>query len=179
MTAIFSLEYTSPIGILHIGATDDSLLYIEYDDSPNGSKKIASIAKSLSTTILKEPTAYHSIITAQLDEYFAGKRQDFSIDLQTIGTEFQRLVWKSLQSIPYGTTTTYKEQSLAMNNPLAIRAIASTNAKNCINIFIPCHRVVGTNGSLTGYSGGIWRKRWLLDFEQQHSPSTQQQIPLL
>lgn len=179
MTAIFSLEYTSPIGILHIGATDDSLLYIEYDDSPHCEKKVQSIAQSVSTGILNEPSSYHSVITSQLDEYFAGKRQDFSINLQTIGTEFQRSVWKSLRSIPYGTTTTYKEQSLAMNNPLAIRAIASTNAKNCINIIIPCHRVVGTNGSLTGYSGGIWRKRWLLDFEQQHAPSTQQQITLL
>lgn len=179
MTTIFSQLYTSPIGVLIIGATNNSLLYIEYDDSPLCQKKVQSVAKALSATIHNEPSAYHQVIIKQLDEYFAGKRKEFSLQLQTNGTEFQRSVWKSLQTIPFGTTKTYKEQSLAMNNPLAIRAIASTNAKNCINIVIPCHRVVGTNGSLTGYSGGIWRKRWLLDFERQHAPSTQQQLPLL
>jgi AraC family transcriptional regulator of adaptative response/methylated-DNA-[protein]-cysteine methyltransferase len=179
MTTIFSQLYTSPIGLMQIGATDNSLLYIEYDDSPNCQKKVQSIAKALSATIHNEPSAYHQEIITQLNEYFAGKRKEFLLQLQTNGTDFQRSVWQSLQTIPYGTTTTYKEQSLAMNNHLAIRAIASTNAKNCINIVIPCHRVVGTNGSLTGYSGGIWRKRWLLDFERQHAPSIQQQLHLL
>jgi len=179
MTTIYSQLYTSPIGVMQIGATDDSLLYIEYDDSPHCQQKVQSIANALSATIHNEPSAYHQVIISQLDEYFSGKQQEFSLQLQTNGTEFQRSVWQSLQTIPYGTTTTYKEQSLEMNNPLAIRAIASTNAKNCINIVIPCHRVVGTNGSLTGYSGGIWRKRWLLDFEQQHSHTLQKQIPLL
>lgn len=176
---IYSQEYVSPIGVMQIGATEDSLLFIEYADSPNCQKKIDSLITSLSATICNEPSLFHSVITQQLDEYFAGKRREFSIKFQTIGTEFQQSVWHSLLAIPYGATTTYKQQSLAMNNPLAIRAIASTNAKNCINIVIPCHRVVGTNGSLTGYSGGIWRKRWLLDFELQHSQSLHQQIPLL
>lgn len=179
MTTIYSQLYTSPLGTMQIGATDDSLLYIEYDDSPNCPKKVQSVATALSATILDEPSSYHQVIISQLDEYFAGRGREFSLQLQTIGTEFQRSVWKSLQTIPYGTTTTYKQQSVSLKNPLAIRAIASTNAKNCINIIIPCHRVVGTNGSLTGYSGGIWRKQWLLDFEKQHSPSTQKQLPLL
>lgn len=179
MTNIFSQLYTSPIGVMHIGASDNSLLYIEYDDSPHCQKKVQSVAKALSATIHNESSTYHQEIISQLDEYFTGKRKEFSLQLHTIGSDFQRFVWQSLQTIPYGMTTTYKEQSLAMNNPLAIRAIASTNAKNCINIVIPCHRVVGTNGSLTGYSGGIWRKRWLLDFERQHAPSIQQQLHLL
>ena len=179
MTIIHSQLYSSPIGTLQIGATKDSLLFIEYDDSPNSAKKVQSVAKALSATIENNPSPYHSVVTAQLDEYFSGIRTEFSLHLQTIGTDFQQSVWQSLRTIPYGTTTTYKEQSLALNNPSAIRAIASTNAKNCVNIVIPCHRVVGTNGSLTGYSGGIWRKRWLLDFEQQHTHSSLQQIPLL
>ena len=179
MTTIFSQLYTSPIGVMQIGATDNSLLYIEYDDSPNCQKKVQSVVIALSATIVDEPSPYHLEIISELNEYFAGKRKEFSLRLQTIGTDFQQSVWKSLQTIPYGTTTSYKAQSLTMNNPLAIRAIASTNAKNCINIVIPCHRVVGTNGSLTGYSGGIWRKRWLLDFEQQHSTESHHQISLL
>jgi methylated-DNA-[protein]-cysteine S-methyltransferase len=101
----------------------------------------------------------------QLDEYFAGERKDFDLPIKQQGTHFQQLVWQQLLTIPYGTTISYGQQSRIMNNPLGIRAIASANGQNHLWIVVPCHRVIGSNGSLTGYAGGIWRKKWLLDHE--------------
>ena len=101
----------------------------------------------------------------QLDEYFEGTRKEFDLPLNQPGTDFQQQVWQQLLTIPYGKTITYGQQSHMMNSPLAIRAIASANGKNMLWIVVPCHRVIGTNGSLTGYAGGLWRKQWLLDHE--------------
>ncbi|MBD1366649.1 methylated-DNA--[protein]-cysteine S-methyltransferase [Mucilaginibacter sp. ZT4R22] len=101
----------------------------------------------------------------QLDEYFEGTRKAFDLPLNQPGTEFQQQVWQQLLTIPYGKTISYGQQSQIMNSPLAIRAIASANGKNNLWIVVPCHRVIGSNGSLTGYAGGIWRKQWLLDHE--------------
>jgi len=92
---------------------------------------------------------------------FKKKGTTFNLNLNPLGTVFQNNVWKELQKIPYATTTTYKEQSKKMGDMKAIRAVASANGKNSIWIIIPCHRVVGTDGSLTGYAGGLWRKKWL------------------
>lgn len=101
----------------------------------------------------------------QFDEYFAGKRKDFDLPLNQPGSDFQQLVWQELLKIDYGKTITYNEQSQRMNNPLAIRAIAAANGKNNLWVIVPCHRVIGSNGSLTGYAGGLWRKKWLLEHE--------------
>ena len=101
----------------------------------------------------------------QLDEYFQKKRTTFNLNLNPLGTVFQNNVWKELQKIPYAKTTTYKEQSKKMGDVKAIRAVASANGKNPIWIIIPCHRVVGTDGSLMGYAGELWRKKWLLEHE--------------
>ncbi len=106
----------------------------------------------------------------QLTEYFKGERKDFSIKLNPDGTDFQKRVWDELLSIPYGKRTTYMKQTLKLGNEKAIRAVASANGKNPIWIVVPCHRVVGSDGSLTGYAGGLWRKKWLLEHE---SPSGQ------
>lgn len=108
----------------------------------------------------------------QLEEYFAGIRTDFNLKLNPKGTNFQQKVWDELLNIPFNKTRTYLEQSKALGNVKAIRAVASANGKNPIWIVIPCHRVIGSDGSLTGYAGGIWRKKWLLDHEnplKQHS----------
>jgi len=109
----------------------------------------------------------------QLDEYFLGKRNDFTFKMNPKGTEFQQKVWKTLLEIPYGKTRTYMEQSKTLGDVKAIRAVASANGKNPLWIVVPCHRVIGTNGSLTGYAGGLWRKKWLLEHE---NPSTQQSL---
>ena len=101
----------------------------------------------------------------QLDEYFAGDRKIFDLPVKQKGTTFQQEVWQQLLKIDYGTTISYGQQSKLMNNPLGIRAIAAANGKNNLWIVVPCHRVIGTDGSLTGYAGGLWRKKWLLEHE--------------
>ena len=109
----------------------------------------------------------------QLNEYFEGKRTDFDFKLNPKGTEFQQKVWNALTAIPYGKTRTYLEQSKILGDVKAIRAVASANGKNPLWIVVPCHRVIGTDGSLTGYAGGLWRKKWLLEHE---NPTTQQTL---
>jgi methylated-DNA-[protein]-cysteine S-methyltransferase len=109
----------------------------------------------------------------QLNDYFEGKRTDFTFKLNPKGTEFQQKVWKSLLDIPYGKTISYMDQTKKLGDIKAIRAVASANGKNPLWIVVPCHRVIGTNGSLTGYAGGIWRKKWLLEHE---NPTKQQSL---
>ena len=109
----------------------------------------------------------------QLEDYFKGKRNNFDLKLNPQGTAFQKKVWEQLLNIPFNTTRTYLEQSKALGDVKAIRAVASANGKNPIWIIIPCHRVIGSNGSLTGYAGGIWRKKWLLAHE---NPVKQQSL---
>ncbi|WP_297806129.1 methylated-DNA--[protein]-cysteine S-methyltransferase [uncultured Polaribacter sp.] len=109
----------------------------------------------------------------QLEDYFKGKRNNFDLKLNPQGTAFQKKVWEELLNIPFNTTRTYLEQSKALGDVKAIRAVASANGKNPIWIIIPCHRVIGSNGSLTGYAGGIWRKKWLLAHE---NPVKQQSL---
>jgi len=101
----------------------------------------------------------------QLDEYFAGTRKVFDLPLKQQGSNFQQGVWEQLSKIPYGTTISYLRQSKLLNNPLGIRAIASANGKNHLVIVVPCHRVIGADGSLTGFGCGLWRKKWLLEHE--------------
>ena len=108
----------------------------------------------------------------QFQDYFDSKRTDFTFKLNPKGTYFQQKVWKALLDIPFGKTRTYLEQSKFLGDPKAIRAVASANGKNPLWIVVPCHRVIGTDGSLTGYAGGLWRKKWLLEHENpspQHS----------
>ena len=109
----------------------------------------------------------------QLQEYFEGTRDSFSLTLNPNGTDFQKRVWDALQDIPYGKTLSYLELSKILGNVKAIRAVAAANGKNPLWIVIPCHRVIGSDGSLTGYAGGLHRKKWLLDHE---SPAKQQSL---
>lgn len=109
----------------------------------------------------------------QLDDYFEGKRINFTFKLNPSGTEFQQKVWRELLEIPFGKTMSYLELSKKMGDVKAIRAVASANGKNPLWIVVPCHRVIGTDGSLTGYAGGLWRKKWLLEHE---NPTSQQSL---
>lgn len=102
----------------------------------------------------------------QIGEYFAGTRREFDLPLDPAGTDFQKKAWRQLTTIPFGTTISYAEQAAALGSPRAVRAVASANARNPIAIVVPCHRVIGKDGSLTGYSGGLDRKRALLDLER-------------
>ena len=109
----------------------------------------------------------------QLSEYFEGKRKEFTFKLNPKGTDFQQRVWQALLKIPFGKTTSYLELSKQLGDIKAIRAVAAANSKNPLWIVVPCHRVIGSDGSLTGYAGGLWRKKWLLEHE---NPSPQQSL---
>lgn len=133
----------------------------------NGIQSISVLDENeVSETELSKSVAYClQDCVIQLEEYFSGKRASFNLTVNPKGTEFQIKVWKELLKIPYGKTKTYLEQSKALGDLKAIRAVATANGKNPLWIVIPCHRVIGSNGSLTGYAGGIWRKKWLLALE--------------
>ena len=121
---------------------------------------------------LKIPVVLQSAVL-EINEYFVGKCTQFSFAINPSGTDFQKRVWDELSKIPFGTTTSYLELSKKLGDIKAIRAVASANGKNPLWIVVPCHRVIGSDGSLTGYAGGLWRKQWLLDHE---NPSPQQSL---
>lgn len=118
---------------------------------------------------LLQTTELLSMATIQLDEYFQGKRTTFSLPFKLIGTPFQLAVWKELQNIPYGQTASYKEIAQKINKPKACRAVGMANNKNPLPIIIPCHRVIGSNGKLIGYAGGLNLKNYLLELEKSHT----------
>ena len=148
----------TPLGIAKIMGDENGISVISVSDE--------GIISSIIPTILKESVS-------QLNDYFEGKRNDFTFKLNPSGTEFQQKVWKGLLEIPYGKTMSYLELSKKLGDVKAIRAVASANGKNPLWIVVPCHRVIGTDGSLTGYAGGLWRKKWLLEHE---NPTTQQSL---
>ncbi|RZJ36075.1 MAG: methylated-DNA--[protein]-cysteine S-methyltransferase [Flavobacterium sp.] len=113
------------------------------------------------------------LAVTELRQYFDGKRQEFTFPINPSGTDFQKTVWRELQNIPFGKTLSYLELAKRLGDVNAIRAAASANGKNPLWIVVPCHRVIGSDGSLTGYAGGLWRKKWLLEHE---TPSTQQSL---
>ena len=128
-----------------------------------GIQSISVIEETIESS--KEVPSYLNECILQLDEYFNGTRKEFDLKLNPQGTVFQKKVWNELLEIPYGKSRTYLEQTKQIGDVKAIRAVASANGRNPIWIVIPCHRVIGSDGSLTGYAGGIWRKRWLLEHE--------------
>jgi AraC family transcriptional regulator of adaptative response/methylated-DNA-[protein]-cysteine methyltransferase len=151
------------------GATEQGICLLEFTDRRMLETELKSLAKLLNANILQGSNKHLELLKQQLDEYFEGKRKDFTVPLFTPGTEFQQSVWKILQTIPYATTRSYKKQAELLQRPKAVRAVANANGMNRISIIIPCHRVIGEDGSLTGYGGGLWRKKWLLDLEKQNN----------
>ena len=151
---IYKTFYDSKVGILEIEGTEKAITKVNFSDK----KKIKS--DSNLPPILKK-------CLKQLDEYFKGKRQNFSLELHLEGTDFQKKVWEQLQRIPYGETASYKDVAVAIGNEKAVRAVGGANGMNNIAIIIPCHRVIGADGNLVGFGGGLWRKVWLLNHEKQ------------
>ena len=148
----------TPLGIATIIGDENGISVISVADGGVISSKIPSI---LQEAVL------------QLNEYFEGNRTDFDFTLNPKGTDFQQKVWNGLLEIPFGKTCSYMDLSKKLGDVKAIRAVASANGKNPLWIVVPCHRVIGTDGSLTGYAGGLWRKKWLLEHE---NPTTQQSL---
>ena len=161
------LRFSSPIGRLIACATEKGLCFLGFNGQKYSEKHFTDIQKQFNAMLLPGKNTHLTQTKKQISEYFAGTRKFFSVALDVVGTDFRKKVWNELLTIPYGKTMSYKEQALAMNNVKAIRAVASANGANKISIIIPCHRVIGSNGSLTGYAGGLHRKSWLLDFEKK------------
>ena len=151
-----TINILSPLGIIKITGDVKGISKIHIVDQP--------------IEITNEIPEIFKIAVSELQEYFDGKRTKFTFKINPIGTEFQKKIWQELINIPFGKTCSYIELSKKIGDAKAIRAVAAANGKNPLWIVIPCHRVIGTNGSLTGYAGGLWRKKWLLEHE---NPSKQ------
>lgn len=145
--------YETPVGRLIIGEENGSITRVTWTQLPK--------------SYIQEETELILRCKKQLEEYFAGKRKTFDLPLAPKGTAFQQRVWKALQDIPYGELRTYQEIALAVDNPKGCQAVGGANGKNPIAILIPCHRVIGKDGSMTGYSGGLEKKEWLLELERK------------
>ena len=147
----YAIHYNAPIGRLYIAESDGFLVYVGFEPLVGALPKEA-------------PLILHT--AALLDDYFAGKLRNFELPIKLNGTDFQLKAWDALLSIPYGCTLTYKEQAKIVGNAQASRAVGAANGKNPISIIVPCHRVIGSNGSLIGYGGGLDKKQALLDLEK-------------
>ncbi|HTI73210.1 MAG TPA: methylated-DNA--[protein]-cysteine S-methyltransferase [Candidatus Limnocylindria bacterium] len=156
----------SPIGPLLVGATEDGICLLEFTDRRMLETNLATIRKRFGRPIVPGTHPWLTQLQAELKDYFEGKRQNFTVPLAPEGTKFQEQVWTALRGIPFGETIAYDELARRVDRPTAQRAVANANGQNRISIIIPCHRVIGKDGSLTGYGGGLWRKRLLLELEK-------------
>lgn len=154
--------YQSPFGILEIEASDEGISAIRWPSTPDDNQPDPRFTTRSSG---RPESPLLETAKTQLDEYFQGARNNFELPLSLTGTPFQQLVWNALKAIPYGTTTSYGAIANAIDRPRAVRAVGRAIGSNPIPLIIPCHRVIGAGGKLTGFSGGLDRKRWLLNRE--------------
>lgn len=158
-TTAFTTYYHSPIGCLRIDGNDEAIHAVRFCDNPGPAATAVP--------------AVGQLCIRQLQEYFEDTRKVFDLPLQPAGTVFQQQVWQNLKQIPYAKTCSYLEVARAVSGDKAIRAVGAANGRNPICIIVPCHRVIGSDGSLTGYAGGLWRKEWLLQHEGVLQPVQQ------
>jgi AraC family transcriptional regulator, regulatory protein of adaptative response / methylated-DNA-[protein]-cysteine methyltransferase len=168
-TSVITIDrIPTPLGPMFAGAADDGLCLLEFTDRRMLEKQIATITRLLKARVIAGSHSHIQTAHVQLKEYFAGTRTKFDIPLVVPGTEFQKAVWESLRTVPYGETWSYARQAAFLGRPAAIRAVAVANGYNRVSIIVPCHRIIGSDGSLTGYGGGLARKRQLLELEKRH-----------
>lgn len=158
---------TTPLGPMFVCATEKGLCLLEFTDRKMLETEFRDLQKLLQAKILIGENQHTKQAAKELKEYFEGSRTTFDVQLHTPGTDFQQSVWKALQDIPLGSTSSYQGLAESMNKSTAFRAVARANGFNRISIIVPCHRIIGKDGNLRGYGGGIERKKWLLEFEQQ------------
>jgi AraC family transcriptional regulator of adaptative response/methylated-DNA-[protein]-cysteine methyltransferase len=158
----------TPLGPMLAGAVNDKICLLEFIDRRMLETQLKRIKKTFKTELVPGNNPVFAELNKQLEEYFDGGRKNFSIPLSIEGTPFQMRVWKELLKIPYGKTVSYKTQAVNINNPNAVRAVGKANGDNRISIVIPCHRVIGSNGDLVNYGGGIWRKQYLINLEKRN-----------
>lgn len=157
----------TPLGPVLAGASDDGVCLLEFVDRRMIETQLERVRRLFKAVPVPGTSPHFDSLARELGRYFAGELTRFETPLDMRGTEFQSKVWRALLTIPYGATRSYSEQARSIGEPSAVRAVARANGDNRIAIVIPCHRVVGADGSLTGYGGGLWRKRWLLDLERR------------
>ena len=157
----------TPLGDMLAGATHQGICLLEYSIPVRLKQQLPRLEKTYGALIQAGFSDHFAPLQQQLFEYFSHKRKNFDLPLDIRGTEFQKQAWSLLQTIPYGETRCYQQQAIAIHRPKAIRAVASANGKNWISIIIPCHRVIGKRGSMSGYGGEIWRKEYLLKLERE------------
>lgn len=164
--------YPSPIGILKINFNNRALLKIEFDDH------LREVKNNCQKNFYEDPEILkiYNLIFDQLNQYFLGKRNSFKIPIQLDGSPFELEVWNFLQNIPYGKTYSYPELAAAIGKPSASQAVEKANTKNPIAVIIPCHRVISADGEVNNYSGGVWRKEWLLKHENNKSKKIERKI---
>ncbi len=156
-TETSKVDYSSPVGIIEIIGTEEAIIAILYTDSDVVHTGLTD------TTFPVVRNCYN-----EQDEYFNGTRKEFTVPFRNTGTEFRHSVWRALTDIPYAQTASYRDIASSIGNEKAVRAVGTANGKNKLSILIPCHRIIGSNGTLTGYAGGLWRKEWLLAHEQKY-----------
>lgn len=164
-------RFDTPLGEMLACASSSGLCLLEFADTPADAprlqKELNALQRLLAATIAPGVNIHIQETQRQLQDYFRGVRRDFSVVLHMSGTAFQQRVWNGLLRIPYGQTVSYQEEAQTINQPSAVRAVANANGANRMSIIIPCHRVIGKNGQLVGYGGGVARKQWLLQHEQR------------
>src|SRR6185503_4998108 len=158
-------DIATPIGEMVAAATDTHLLLLEFTYRRMLDEQLSRVRRALRCELERGHSPVFDLLRQQLTEYFDGDRREFTVPMRTPGTPFQMRVWDTLQTIPHGTTTTYARVAESIGQPTAVRAVARANGDNRVSIIIPCHRVIGSDGSLTGYGGGLWRKKRLLELE--------------
>jgi len=166
---IKTIQIETPLGEMTACATEKGICLLEFSDSEKLQAEYESLEKIYEMTARKGNNKHLRMLKKQLKEYFKGKRKEFSLSLVLHGTDFQKSVWNDLIKIPYGSTKSYGEQAAGIKNAKSARAVAQANSSNRIAIIIPCHRIIGSDGSLIGYGGGIKRKKWLIDHEKKYS----------
>lgn len=159
----------TPLGEMAAAATKEGICLLEFVDRPALESEFNKLALTFNETVKPGSNRHLRALKKQLKEYFKGKKKEFSLPLITPGTDFQLAAWAVLRKIRYGTTISYLEQAKLINNPGAVRAVAAANGSNRIAIIIPCHRVIGSDGNLVGYGGGLEKKKWLIDHEKKHT----------
>lgn len=166
---IYYTNLPSPLGDMIAGASENGLCFLEWQDRGGVDRILTRVEKRYKKILLPGDNSTLRKLQTELEIYFGGKAQDFSVDLDIMGTEFEKRVWRRLLNIPYGKTKSYGNIATELNNPGASRAVGRANGSNYLSIIIPCHRVIESNGNLRGYGGGLWRKKNLLELEKRHS----------
>jgi AraC family transcriptional regulator of adaptative response/methylated-DNA-[protein]-cysteine methyltransferase len=166
---IVTTKFDTVLGTMLAGSVDDGICLLDFYDEKKYEKETVFLSRYFSSALEEGENFHLNMLHGQLDEYFKGTRKEFTVPVVTAGTVFQRSVWQELRNIEYGSTRSYLRQAEAMGIPGSVRAVANANGRNRISILIPCHRVIGSDNRLTGYAGGLERKKWLLEHERKFS----------